>query len=99
MKIAVEMFDKLHFAIDRKPVCMNVGNAHEDTNHQASVVKVGIFVNLFNNNNLPICRSDNYSIGIFNVKIAYRTLIKVYDDAINKAINHDEKPKGPFCFK
>ena len=93
------MPDKLHFAVDWKPVCMHVCEAHEDAYHQAAVVKIGVFVNLLDDNNLAVSRSHYYITGIFYVKIAYGTLIKVNDDGINDAINDDEKPKGPLLVK
>ena len=55
-------------AVHRIPVGMYVNDAHEDRDHQPTVMEVFVFVHFFNDYNFAVSRSDDYLFCILSEK-------------------------------
>ena len=76
MVVAVEMLHELHLTIDREPVGMDIQRTHEDGDHQALVVEVGVLLSLFDHNDLSVGRGHDQFLRVA-IKIADRTTIEI----------------------
>ena len=61
---------------------MHVEKAHEDTDHQTAVMKILVFLHLFNDNDAAVGRSHNHTFCIA-FKHTDGTLEKVYQNKVN----------------
>ena len=93
VEIAVEMVNRLHLPIHRKPVGVDIEKAHENRNHQPSVVEIFRFLDFLDDNDLSVGRRDNDSLRVFLRKIANRTAEEIDDNGVCRTENHDEQPE------
>ena len=74
---------------------MHIKKTHKYANHKTLIMKILIFKNLFNNNNLAIGRRYNCLFSI-TIKVTLRTSKEVYGNTIYYAEDYDKEPKGYF---
>jgi len=77
MIVTVEVFNSLYCSVYRKPIGMYVPKTHEDGDHDTTFVEILILFYFLYNNDMSIGWSYYNLLGIFAIKIADRTAIKV----------------------
>ncbi len=74
---------KFHLAVNGEPVGMDIGDAHEDRDHQALVVEILVLVDLLNDDNLTVGGSHDELVGVLGGEIAYRTAVEIDYNSVN----------------
>lgn len=95
MEVAVVMAHHLDVAIDGEPVGMDIGDTHEDGNHEPSVVEVLVLLHFLDDHHLAVGRRDHRVLR-FAVEQADGTAEEVDDDGTEyrrDGANDVERPK------
>ena len=79
-ELAVLMADMGHDSVDGVPVGMDIGDAHEDGNHEAAVVEIFVFIDFFDDYDCAVSGCDDYAVGVA-AKDA---------DGASEEVDHDE---------
>ena len=93
VEVAVEVLDELHAAINGEPVGVYVPQTHKDAHHDTAVVEVPVLVDLLDNDNLSVGRSNHNALRIVGSEVAYRTSVEVGYYGIDGSEDSNENGK------
>ena len=82
MKVAVVVAHLLDVALHRKPVGMNVGDRHENGDHQPAVMKILVFLHFLHHHYLAVSRRHHNVV---------RIAVKQADGAAEKVDHHRQQ--------
>ena len=97
LKATVLMINAAHCTIDWHPVGMNVEQAHEDAHHDAAVVEILVFLDLFYDHHPAVARSYDHAVSVLGEK-TYRATEEIDHYEVHHRAGY-HKPKKPWTRK
>ena len=93
-EVSVVMAHHLYESLHGKPVGMDIGDAHEDADHQPSVVEVFVFVYLFDDHYVSVCRCHHHVVGGVAFEDADGASEEIDNDGVDGGKDNEYGPEG-----
>ena len=93
-EVAIMMTHLTHDSLHGKPVGMDIGDAHEDADHQPSVVEVFVFVYLFDDHYVSVCRCHHHVVGGVAFEDADGASEEIDNDGVDGGKDNEYGPEG-----